>query len=256
MFNFFHSNSNHLPELFWHTDVHSHICPGIDDGARSPEMSIQLVRGMEELGFTHMIATPHVTDGSFPNTPLTIAESYLSLCEQCKKEGLRMQFSCSAEYRIDDLLFDMLRDKSIRPLPGGYILVENSWFQEPFNLEGLFFDLRNEHSLKPVMAHPERYRYYQRHRDRLEYLHNKGAFMQINILSLAGHYGKAEKNTAEWLLANNLVSFIGSDIHRTAHLEAIRNYFCSKDYRKLEAKSHLILNDTLLMAQSFQNTQP
>lgn len=246
MFNFLHINSSStLPELFWHTDIHSHVCPGIDDGARSPEMSVQLVRGMEELGFTRMIATPHVTDESFPNTPLTIAEAYLSLCEQCKKADLKMQFSCSAEYRIDDLLFDMLKEGSVRPIPGGYLLVENSWFQEPFNLEGFFFDLRNEHALKPIMAHPERYRYYQRNRERLQLLHSRGALIQINILSLAGHYGKAEKQTAEWLLAHDMVSFIGSDLHRTAHLDAIRNYLCSRDYRKLEAKAHLILNDSI-----------
>lgn len=245
MFHFFTSHSKTLPELFWHTDLHSHVCPGIDDGAASPEISVQLVRAMEEIGFSRMIVTPHVTDEAFPNTPLSIAESYLSLCERCKSDGVDMSFNCSAEYRIDDLLFDMLHDKSVRPIPGQYILVENSWFQEPYNLEGFFFSLRNDHALTPIMAHPERYHYYRHHRDRLEYLHSKGALLQINLLSLAGHYGKAEKQTAEWLLANNLVSFIGSDLHRQAHIDAIRSYLSSRDYRKLEAKASLILNDTI-----------
>jgi protein-tyrosine phosphatase len=244
MFGLFHSHT--LPELFWHTDVHSHVCPGIDDGAPTREKSVQLVRGMADMGFTRMIVTPHVTDETYPNTPQTISLSFQHLRHACSEAGLPMELHCSAEYRIDDILFSMLKQDTVTPLPGGYLLVENSWFQEPFGLDGLLFDLRNEKGLKPIMAHPERYAYYQRHRERLEELHANNVCLQVNLLSLAGHYGRTAKSTAEWLLSHDMVSFVGSDLHRMGHLDAIKRYLCSRDYRKLESKCDLILNDTLV----------
>lgn len=237
--------SHTLPELFWHTDIHSHVCPGIDDGSPSPEISVRLVEGMAGLGFTSMVATPHVTDETFPNTPRTINESFTQLRHACRQAGLDMQLYCSAEYRIDDILYSMLKNDTVSPLPGGWLLVENSWFQEPYGLDGLFFDLRGNKGLKPIMAHPERYGYYQRHRERLEQIHENKVALQINLMSLAGHYGKQARQTAEWLLANNMVSFVGSDLHTLGHLDVIRNYLCSRDYHKLEAHADDILNDKL-----------
>ncbi len=235
-----------LPELFWQTDLHSHVCPGIDDGSPNAERSVQLVAGMHELGFRRMIVTPHVTDEVFPNTPEIIAESYTRLVESCRQAGVEMKFNYSAEYRIDELLFHFLRTGQVRPLPGGYLLVENSWMQEPANLDAFLFELRSNYGYMPVLAHPERYQYYQRHRERYRLLREQGIMFQINLLSLAGHYDKACKNTAEWLLENKMVEFIGSDMHRPSHLESIRNYLMSKDYRRLEAVAPLILNDTLV----------
>ena len=237
--------SKRLPELFWHTDIHSHVCPGIDDGSPSPERSVQLVRAMYDFGFRRMIVTPHVTDEVFPNTPEVIAESYLRLTEACMRAGIDMQFSCSAEYRIDGLLFELLSRRQVRPIGRDYLLVENSWMQEPANLEGFLFELRSKYGFKPILAHPERYVYYQRHRERYEALRTQGIFFQINLLSLAGHYDKACKHTAEWRLEHGMIDFIGSDLHRMADGESLRNYFTSRDFSNLEAVSHLILNDTL-----------
>lgn len=243
---FFHlRRSKRMPELFWHTDIHSHVCPGIDDGSPSPERSVQLVKAMHDFGFRRMIVTPHVTDEVFPNTPEVIAESYIRLTEACMRAGIDMQFSCSAEYRIDELLFEFLSRGQVRPIGREYLLVENSWMQEPANLEAFLFELRSKHGFKPILAHPERYVYYQRHRERYEALRAQGIFFQVNLLSLAGHYDKACKHTAEWLLEHGMVDFIGSDLHRMAHVESLRNYFTSRDFSKLEAVAHSILNDTL-----------
>ena len=75
MFGFFHKRHDQvLPELFWHTDLHSHVCPGIDDGAQSVERSVQLVEGMAALGFTRMIVTPHVTAVSYTHLTLPTIE--------------------------------------------------------------------------------------------------------------------------------------------------------------------------------------
>lgn len=233
-----------MPELFWHTDIHSHVCPGIDDGSPSAEKSVELVRAMTDLGIRRMIVTPHVTDETFPNTPAILAESFRLLTESCRAAGLDMQFEYSAEYRIDDLLLKRLQQGEVRPLPNNFILVENSWLQEPFGLDDFLFSLRSKYGFIPILAHPERYGYYQNHRERYEQLHEDGILFQVNLLSLSGHYDRACRTTAEWLLEHDLIDFIGSDLHRRKHIESIRKYLASRDYRWLESKSHLIKNDT------------
>ena len=243
MLGLFHSRKP--PRLFWHTDIHSHLCPGIDDGSPSSQTSVELLRGMAALGFRKMVVTPHVTDETFPNTPRIINHSFSRLCQACTQAGIDISLRCSAEYRIDDLLYTMLANGTVTPIPGGWILVENSWYQEPYGLDNFLFELRGKHGMRPIMAHPERYDYYQTDRPRLQQLHANGVALQVNLLSLAGHYGRPARQTAEWMLRQNMVSFIGSDLHRHSHLKAIRSYLCSRSYRHLEAQARYILNDTI-----------
>lgn len=246
LFDFLHiTRKNRLPELFWHTDLHSHICPGIDDGSPTVEKSVRLATAMQELGFTSMIVTPHTTDEVFPNTPSIVADSFNQLRTACAEAGLDMKFSVSCEYRIDEFLFDLLRRNMVFPLPGDYLLVENSWLQEPGSFDQFMFELRNTYGLKPILAHPERYPYYQKHRERYKQMHDNGILFQVNMMSLGSHPNHATRQTAQYLLDNKMIDFIGSDLHRTTHIEYIRDFLCSKNYRKLEKLAPQILNDTL-----------
>ena len=231
------------PCLFYHTDIHSHLCPGIDDGAKDLSTAIELISGLNKLGITRMIITPHVTDEVFPNNATTINNAFNQLLNAPIIKQLNIQLSCSAEYRIDNLLSDQLRSKSVIPLPNDYILVENSWIQEPFNLEGFLYSLQSDYGYRPILAHPERYEYYLDDKDRLLKLHNNGVLFQTNLLSLSGRYGKKIKRFAESLLNDNLVDFIGSDMHHHIHLEEITKYILSKDYAKLLKNRHTIKND-------------
>ena len=110
----------------------------------------------------------------------------------------------------------------------------------------LIFDLKVK-DYTPILAHPERYVYYWGHnRHRYKELHELGLLFQINLLSLAGYYGKHEKSAAEWLIDNYLVDFIGSDIHGMRHIDAIDAYLRSKSSRKHFEKLHgHLLNDTI-----------
>ena len=229
--------------LFFNTDIHSHLCPGIDDGAKDLSTAIELISGLNRLGITRMIITPHVTDEVFPNNSISINDAFNQLLNAPLIKQLNIQLHCSAEYRIDNLLIEQLSSKSIIPLPNDYILIENSWIQEPFNLEGFLYSLQSDYGYRPILAHPERYEYYLDDKNRLLKLHNNGVLFQTNLLSLAGRYGKKIKRFAESLLNDNLVDFIGSDLHHHIHLEEINNYVLSKDYAKLLKKQHSIKND-------------
>lgn len=242
MFNFFHKETT--PELFWKIDLHSHICPGIDDGSPDPDYSMKLVSGMAELGFEGMVITPHIAEEEFRNTRDTIDAAYSRLIEALKETGISMKTGISAEYRMDEGFIRMLEEGSLRPLPGNkYILVENAWFQEPAGLDGLLYEIRSRLGLTPVLAHPERYPYYHRSPERYRQLADKGVRLQVNLLSLAGHYGRSVKKVAEALVDDGLVSFVGSDLHRSSHVRAIKKYLLSPDYRKLLRESPRIIND-------------
>ncbi|MDE6097874.1 MAG: hypothetical protein K2G24_03205 [Muribaculaceae bacterium] len=217
--------------LWFDTDIHCHIIPGIDDGARNAAMSADLIERMQSWGIRRIIASPHVTQETFENTPQTIAPALDALRIELTNRGNDIKVTNSAEYRIDEFFASQLEAGNIMPYPGNYILIENSFMQEPWNLDQLIFDLQVQ-GYKPIMAHPERFSYYHGKRDRYKTLHDAGALFQINILSLSGYYGKQEKQVAEWLIENNLVDFNGTDLHNHRHADSIEAYLTSKDAAK------------------------
>lgn len=246
MFKFFNRKNNSTSgKFFFHTDIHSHVCPGIDDGATSPEKGATLVGRLSELGIEKMIATPHVTDEVFPNTIEIIDQSFSNLRDEMARQNVNMDITVSSEYRIDNLLRTFLSNGNVRPFPGNYILVECGWINEPINLTEFINGLVSKHGYKPILAHPERYPYYEKNPDRLIRLHQSGLRFQINLLSLAGFYGKQTKHMAEWLLEHKLVSFVGSDVHNNAHINCLENYLTSSEYRLLVKHESEILNDAI-----------
>lgn len=231
MFDFFKKNKE-PQKLCVTTDIHCHVVPGIDDGSPDAVTSADLVERMQRWGITRIIASPHVTEASFENTPQIMDNALASLKEELDRRGNGIDISHSAEYRIDDYFFSQIENDNLCPLPGNFLLIENSFIQEPWDLDRIVFDLKIK-GFKPILAHPERYFYYaEGHRDRYKKLHVNGLMFQINLLSLAGHYGKAEKNTAEYLLENDMVDFIGSDLHNHTHADSIDAYLSSRDYQR------------------------
>lgn len=94
------------------------------------------------------------------------------------------------------------------------------------------------------MAHPERFPYYTDRKERFKQLHNAGALFQVNLMSFTGYFGRRALSNAEWLLNNDLIDFLGSDIHNMEHVEIIRDFIKTKDYRRIAKKLEgRILND-------------
>ena len=243
MFNFF---SKKTPEKLWFaTDIHCHIIPGIDDGSPSAEKSVELVENMQAWGIERIFASPHVTQGSFPNTPETIAAARKKLQDALDAKGNPLQLDNSAEYRLDDLFAEQ-RDKGILlTLPGNRLLVENSFIQEPMGFDNLLFELQVS-GFRPILVHPERYYYYYSDPDRYRAIHNAGVEFQNNPLSLSGYYGKDEKRIAEKLIDMGLVDYVGTDLHGRRHVDSINAYLGSRDFRRHRAAlENVIKNDTI-----------
>lgn len=228
MFNFFKKSSEPI-SVWFSTDVHCHVVPGVDDGSPDADTSSRLVAAMYEMGIRHIVATPHVTQSTFENDASTLAEPVQRLKDVLKRDGVPVRIDQSAEYRIDELLQKHIEQGDLMPFPDNYLLIENSFIQEPWNLEQLVFDLQVR-GFKPILAHPERYLYYHARGNRYEELHRNLLF-QINLLSLAGYYGKQEKKMAESLAKAGMVDFVGTDLHGWRHVECLREYLTSSDAR-------------------------
>lgn len=206
-----------IPDGF--VDIHSHIIPGIDDGAKTIKESSQIIAGLENLGFSKIYFTPHTFPGLYDNTKEKILEGYNSM----NKLTTDVQLSCASEYLIDDYLFDLIKEKKILTLKDNYLLLEMSYIAPPINLHEILFELIQE-NYKPIIAHPERYLFFEGKFKMYEKLKNIGCLFQINMLSSTGYYGKYPTKTLNRLLTNDFVDFVGTDIHNVNQL----NEFNSK----------------------------
>lgn len=226
------------------TDIHCHVVPGVDDGSPDAETSVELLSHMADWGFERIFASPHSTADHFENTPQTIAEPFTRLKEAAAGAGLQLGLEHHFEYRVDQFFIEQLKNDNIKPLPDDFILIENGFDQEPWGLENIIFELLSK-GYRPVMAHPERYRYYRHNISRYAELHDKGLLFQINLLSLAGHYKGGERDVALRLLKQGMVSFIGTDVHHMGHVESIERYMQSSAFGKDIKLFDNLLNDSI-----------
>ena len=209
-------------KLFYNTDVHSHILPGVDHGSQSVEQSLDMLRAEMEMGISRVILTSHVTAMTFENTRESLMDAFLKLKDM----------HLSAEYRMDEYFDKEYAADHLLPMPGNHILLENSFQQELMNLDELLFDMQVK-GYKTILAHPERYTYYSRRRKRYEQLHNAGARFQINILSFTGYFGEEARDSALWFAKNGMIDYLGSDMHNVKHAHIIRDYLNSKEWKRL-----------------------
>jgi len=235
MFNFIFKNKKAAPrQLFYKTDIHCHIIPGVDHGAETPEDSACLLDAEKRWGIERIVFTSHVTENTFENTPESLNKGFHNLRDYLEGKGIQSDFTLaySAEYRIDSYFMSQLEQNKIVAFPDNHLLIENGFLQEPMGLDSLIFDLQTKgYSL--ILAHPERYPYYHTNYNRYIELHERGMEFQINLLSLAGYHGKDAKNMAERFAKDGLIDFLGSDLHHRKHVEAIDEYLASGSYSKI-----------------------
>ncbi len=245
MFNFFKKKPKEPLKLFYNTDVHCHILPGVDHGSQSVEDSLEMLRAEMDMGISRVILTSHVTAETFENTPESLRAAFAVLQDAVRQEGLPVELHVSAEYRIDEYWNEQYAAGNVLPMPGNHVLLENSFTQELISIDQLLFELQCK-GYKPILAHPERYRYYRERKDRYTKLHTASVKFQVNILSLAGYFGPGARDTALWLVNNGLCDMLGSDMHSMDHAHVIQDYLASKEWRKLAPMLEgRILNDTV-----------
>lgn len=201
-----------------YTDWHSHILPGVDDGVKTMEESLRILRMYEEAGVTALWLTPHIME-DLPNTTAQLRERFEEL--KAAYNG-PIALHLAAEYMMDTLFEERLESGDL--LPAGpeqdHLLVETSCYNPPIDLEGILMKVKSR-GYYPILAHPERYHYMDM--NRYSSLKAEGIRFQLNLPSAAGLYSPATREKAEQLLKKGWYEFMGCDIHRAHTAEKLLN---------------------------------
>ncbi len=222
MFSFFTKKHFLVDQLAGFIDIHNHILPGIDDGAKTITESIELIKGFGEFGVRNFICTPHIMENYYPNDPATIASSLSLLKNELQIKGMdQVRIAAAAEHMIDSGFEKLVETKKAMPLSGNYILIEMSYLQPSINFDAAL-EILKEKGYFPILAHPERYVYFHNKPGAYKKLKEKGLLFQTNLLSFGDYYGKEVKKTSYKLLNQGQIDFLASDVHNQSQLKAIK----------------------------------
>lgn len=222
MFNLF-KKKHKIPEFDFKNigiDMHSHILPGIDDGAPTVRESVMLVERLMDLGFNKLIATPHIMADYYRNTPDTISKALEELQLELQNKGIDIPIEAAAEYYFDETFESKIEKGNLLTMGNNYLLFELSYVNLPNNLKEIIQKL-NDKGYKPILAHPERYPYLYGSIDNFYKIREYGCYFQLNTISLSGYYGKQTQKVAEELVDQMMIDFIGSDMHHPKHADAL-----------------------------------
>ena len=224
-------------------DIHSHLIPSIDDGAKDMERAIELILDLKGMGYKKLITTPHVSD-MFPSSSKTILDGYYTLKDELEKRKIEIDIEVSAEYYIDETFENLLKNRDILTFgEEKYLLFELSYFTIPRDLESMIHEIKMA-GYTPILAHPERYTYLHDSIDKYTHIKSLGVLFQINLNSLVNYYSKDITQIVKQLILQGMVDFIGSDTHHRRHIDYLRKSLKSSFYKKIFKKNN-ILNNTL-----------
>jgi protein-tyrosine phosphatase len=227
------------------TDMHSHLLPGIDDGSPDTETSLELIAGLQELGYKKFITTPHILWDMYKNDVGTIFTAHQQLQQALKQNNVDVPVKSAAEYFLDDHFDELLQSNApLLTLHNNWVLVEFSFVTTPLNFKEKLFNMQMK-GYQPVLAHPERYLYFMADKKWYDELKNAGCYFQLNILSLTGYYGKASLQLAHYLINKQYINLLGTDCHHFRHLHALQSADSLMEPVQLLLDSGRLLNPSM-----------
>lgn len=222
-------------------DLHSHIIPGVDDGAKTLTESVELIRELVKFGVTDIVATPHfITDSRYQS----LKKSNLKLLNELKSaltdEGIDVNIYLGNEIYIDKNIKSLLEKNKISAIGDSkYLLIEMPLDEEFPNYEDIFLELLND-GYRVILAHPERYAIVQEDFGKVKELFDMGVLLQCNLGSIVGKYGKEAKKVTKRLAKEKMIFAIGSDIHHAGRGEylikgpqKLAKYYSDKELKKV-----------------------
>jgi protein-tyrosine phosphatase len=197
-------------------DIHNHILPGLDDGARDIETSIKMAERCSELGYKKVFCSPHIMTFHFENNSTKIEEACSLLKKKILEQGIDLEIIPFAEVYLDESVPKRLDNKEI-PMYNKKMLVEgpltNEW---PAYTDELLFQFTSK-GIQPIVAHIERNQYLQNNIAKIAKIKESGCQIQSNILSILGYYGLSAKNCLKTLLKEDLIDYLATDMHHLGH---------------------------------------
>lgn len=216
------NKSKDINQLHLTTDIHNHTMPGIDDGSRDIAESIDMLKAFQSLGYTKIIATPHVHSERYWNTTQNILSAANNLMIAKEKEKISIQIAISAEYYADENFLELLNKNDILPISNKYLLCEFNFYYPPNDARLIATEIINA-GYKPILAHPERYEYWNGNIVIFEKLKEYGFLFQCNIPSAAGYYGHIARNNFNLLANKGFIDFLGTDAHDASSILLLDN---------------------------------
>ena len=219
-------------------DFHSHILPNIDDGSRSIEETFNLIKEAKEVGFEGIVLTSHYIEGYY-ETDVPERDVWVNaIKENLNTKGIDIDLYLGNEIYISENMMDLLINNKASTINNTcYVLFEMPLNVEPMDLYNVIYSLQ-ENKLIPVLAHPERYKFVQKEPELIYDLIEKGVLMQANYGSILGQYGENAQMIVRKFFENNMIHFLGSDVHR-------QNTIYKNIPRALEAISEIIGEEKL-----------
>lgn len=224
-------------------DIHSHLIPGIDDGSKDMEDSINMITQLHDLGYKKIITSPHIMSDGYRNTPEIILGGLEKVKQQLAQNNINIEMEGAAEYYVDYDFERKLDNEKLLTFGKSYLLFEISYMNPPDNLHHVIFKMQTM-GYKPVLAHPERYNFWHREFEKYEAFIDKGVLLQMNINSLTGYYSISTKKIAEQMIDKNMISFVGTDCHHVGHINLMKDVVYDPYLQKL-VESGTLLNQTL-----------
>ena len=216
-----------------HVDIHSHLLPGIDDGAKTFGDSLRLIQSLKALGVSQFITTPHIIFNLWDNSGEQIKDLKQETVLELEKYQITVPFRAAAEYMMDDHFVQLFKSEKLLTLKDNYVLVEMSYINPPIQLYEILFDLQVA-GYTPVLAHPERYIFFHANFDEYQKLKRAGCLFQLNLAAVVGYYGDQIAKVAEKLLQKGMYNFVGSDVHHDNHIAAFEQKVRVKDLAPLK----------------------
>jgi protein-tyrosine phosphatase len=205
-------------------DFHSHLVPGVDDGAPDMETALAMVDGLVSLGYRGAVTTPHIYPGVYPNSAAGLQLAFAPLLSAVTERHPGFALHLAAEYQIDDDFVRSVEAGEEILAHNKLVLVEVGFHAAPPDglLEEAFFALQKR-DFTPVLAHVERYPYWHRQLNVLSDLEARGVILQVNAASLAGAYGPEVQAAGTAALSAGIVGLVGSDAHGPRHISALES---------------------------------
>ncbi len=203
-------------------DIHSHLLPGIDDGSKSLEETETLLRQLKNIGFEKCITTPHTLPEVWENTRDGILQKFDETKSQLSENLQPMLDHTASEYMLGESFIDRLQSEKLLTLKDNIVLIEMSYLNPPLALKDIIFEIQIK-GYQPLLAHPERYLYYHKNLKAYELFKDSGVLFQLNLLSSVGYYGPSVAKAADYLLKNDFIDYVGSDVHHQKHVSSFES---------------------------------
>jgi tyrosine-protein phosphatase YwqE len=214
--------------------------PSIDDGVRTIEESVAIIKKFKLLGYSKLITTPHVISDLYPNSREIITQKLQEVQHAIKEHNIDIAIEASAEYYVDIEFLKLIEEEDLLPFMGNYILFETAYNSKPMILEQVIYALQAKGYI-PVLAHPERYRYLHKDITLYKELKAQGVLFQLNIKSLQNR-SNIIYNIASKLINLGLIDFIGSDVHKMRDIDKLTKTLKSSAYKNTIKKNRLLNN--------------